>query len=214
MKKSGIYKIINITTNDFYIGSSVNLDRRRYEHYSQLKKGKHGNLHLQNSFNKYGENTFQFVILEYCDKENCILIEQKYINNLKPTFNINPNSGSSLGVKHREETIDKIRKSKLGGKHTEETKNKIKEGLQKLKDNGWVGSHRKRTEEEKEKMRNHPSVIKKLKPILQFTLDGELLKEWSGSNEIMRELGYHAIHISRCCNNKRKTAYGFYWKFK
>ena len=213
MEISGIYKIINLKTNQIYIGSSVNLMRRKYEHFRQLKNGIHNNQFLQNSFNVYGINSFEFVILERCKKSKCIEIEQNYINILKPKYNINPIAGSSLNVKHTNKTIEKIRKSQTGKIKSKETKDKIRLKMNEfIKEHGGVGI--KRTFEQKENFRKHPSVVKRIKPILQLSLNDEPIKEWvGGSNEIMRELKYYAIHISKFCNNKRKTAYGYKWKF-
>ena len=187
--------------------------RRKYEHFRQLKNGIHNNQFLQNSFNVYGINSFEFVILERCKKSKCIEIEQNYINILKPKYNINPIAGSSLNVKHTNKTIEKIRKSQTGKIKSKETKDKIRLKMNEfIKEHGGVGI--KRTFEQKENFRKHPSVVKRIKPILQLSLNDEPIKEWvGGSNEIMRELKYYAIHISKCCNNKRKTAYGYKWKF-
>jgi group I intron endonuclease len=60
----GIYKIINVVTNDFYVGSSNKFAVRKREHWRQLRNNKHHNKHLQNSWNKYGESSFIFVIVE------------------------------------------------------------------------------------------------------------------------------------------------------
>lgn len=53
------------------------------------------------------------------------------------------------------------------------------------------------------------------KPVLQYTLDMEFVREWPSLGEIQRETGYKKTYISSCCNNKQrhKTAYGFIWKF-
>lgn len=51
------------------------------------------------------------------------------------------------------------------------------------------------------------------KPILQFTLDGEFIKKWDGAREIEREIGYYNNNISMCCSGKRKTAYGYIWRY-
>jgi group I intron endonuclease len=64
MKKSGIYKIINVINNRFYVGSAVDLRRRKTRHFSELRTGKHNNAHLQAAWNKYGEKAFTFVIVE------------------------------------------------------------------------------------------------------------------------------------------------------
>lgn len=54
------------------------------------------------------------------------------------------------------------------------------------------------------------------KKVLQFTKDGEFVKEWQSLIEIERQLGFLIQAISECCNNKphRKTAYDYIWKFK
>lgn len=60
----GIYKIINIVNNKFYVGSAVDLKRRKTRHFSELRTGKHNNRHLQAAWVKYGEQAFVFVIVE------------------------------------------------------------------------------------------------------------------------------------------------------
>ena len=58
-------------------------------------------------------------------------------------------------------------------------------------------------------------TIKKLStPIVQYTLDGAFVREWLGSQEAARELGYNQAHISDCCLGKRKKHKGFIWKYK
>ena len=51
------------------------------------------------------------------------------------------------------------------------------------------------------------------KKIYQYTLDGELVKIWSSSNECGRN-GFKQGHIVECCNGKRKTHKGFKWSYK
>ena len=60
----GIYKIINVVTNDFYVGSSNKFAVRKREHWRQLRNNKHHNKHLQRSWNKHGEIAFVFVVVE------------------------------------------------------------------------------------------------------------------------------------------------------
>lgn len=60
----GIYKIINLINNKFYVGSAVNLKRRKTQHFSKLRTGKHRNTHLQAAWNKHGEQAFVFVVVQ------------------------------------------------------------------------------------------------------------------------------------------------------
>jgi group I intron endonuclease len=105
-----IYKILNIITNDFYIGSTNNHIKRFAEHKRQLLKNIHHNIILQNSYNKYGINSFQYEIIEFVENQNDLLNrEQYYLDLLKPTFNIAISSSAPmLGKKHKPETIKKL----------------------------------------------------------------------------------------------------------
>jgi group I intron endonuclease len=59
---------------------------------------------------KHGYSNFRLEILEFCDPSEAISREQYYIDNLKPKYNVLKMAGSSLGYKHREETIVKFKK--------------------------------------------------------------------------------------------------------
>jgi len=123
--ESGVYKITNLINGKVYVGSATNLRDRKTTHLWQLKKGTHCNRYLQMAYNKYGWNNFEFSILEKCRIEDCVIIEQFYIDSLNVTnrnigYNICPNAGSALGRKHTEETKNKIAKSNEGRKMTKE----------------------------------------------------------------------------------------------
>lgn len=60
----GIYKIINVVNNRFYVGSAVDFKRRKARHFSELRHGKHKNKHLQSAWEKYGEQAFVFVVVQ------------------------------------------------------------------------------------------------------------------------------------------------------
>ena len=50
------------------------------------------------------------------------------------------------------------------------------------------------------------------KPVLQFTLDGEFVREWPSTMECGRN-GFSQQHVSECCLGKRKSHKGFLWMF-
>jgi group I intron endonuclease len=60
----GIYKIINVLNNKFYVGSAVSFVARKRRHWWALRSQRHANKHLQSAWNKYGEAAFIFVIVE------------------------------------------------------------------------------------------------------------------------------------------------------
>lgn len=86
----GVYKIYCKGNNQFYIGSSKNIEDRWLHHLYDLKSQKHHSIYLQRSFNKYGESSLEFEILvemfEY-NEELLRMIEYYYIEELKPKFN-------------------------------------------------------------------------------------------------------------------------------
>ena len=51
------------------------------------------------------------------------------------------------------------------------------------------------------------------KPVLQFTLDGEFVREWESTNECGRN-GFNQGNIWSCCNGKLKQYKGFIWRYK
>lgn len=80
---SGVYKILNLVNDKFYIGSSKNIYERWDSHKKELRHNCHYNGHLQNAWNKYGEDNFQFIILEKCEPEQRLEREDWYIKNTK-----------------------------------------------------------------------------------------------------------------------------------
>lgn len=59
---------------------------------------------------KYGYSKFKLEILEYCDPKVNSKREQYYMDYLKPEYNILKVAYSSLGYKHSEEALVKIKK--------------------------------------------------------------------------------------------------------
>jgi len=122
---SGVYEIVNTLNGHRYIGSSLNLNKRRNEHLRDLQKGKHHSQYLQRAWNKYGEKNFVFSVIEYCDKDLLISKEQNHINAVHPSYNISLTAGSPLGVKHSLETRKKVSEAGKGRVFSEEHKRRI-----------------------------------------------------------------------------------------
>lgn len=63
MEISGIYKITNAITKDFYIGSSNDIKRRWVEHKKPSRWNKYSNNPMYQDMQKYGLDKFEFEIL-------------------------------------------------------------------------------------------------------------------------------------------------------
>jgi len=142
---SGIYKIINVVNNKFYVGSAVDLKRRRIRHFSELRTNTHGNGHLQAAWNKYGEKSFIFVVVEEVPKgagllqaENVWLkqhVGQFYCYNIgaeatAPALGKFGEQSPTWGYRHTEEAIQKIKKASKDRVQTIEEKDKRRKTMQ------------------------------------------------------------------------------------
>ena len=179
MFKSGIYCIYNAISQKVYIGSAVNIKQRWRQHKSYLRRNIHCNQYLQLAWNKYGEENFQFITIEYISHiSQLIEREQYYLNLIKPYnknigYNQNPIAGSCLGNKQSKETIEKRVSKFRGRKASKETRlkisialkgNKNSFGVKQIRSKEWRESHaaklrgRKASEETKAKMRLKPRL--------------------------------------------------------
>lgn len=87
---SGIYSIYCTISRKGYIGSSKHVRNRLYTHYRQLLAGIHGNAHLQNAFNKYGEGAFELNILEEnVPVDELFDTEQMYLDLVDSDYSLN-----------------------------------------------------------------------------------------------------------------------------
>lgn len=50
-------------------------------------------------------------------------------------------------------------------------------------------------------------------PVLQLSMDGDVIRTWPNAVAIRKELGFNDWSIRCCCTGKRKQAYGFRWQF-
>jgi len=107
--KGGLYCITNTITNKSYVGSTVDLRKRWNVHRSLLRNGKHHSPYLQNSWNKHGEKAFSFTVIQYTDDSKiALMLEQHFIDTLRPEYNVSPTAKSNAGSKKSTETIAKM----------------------------------------------------------------------------------------------------------
>lgn len=113
LQKFGIYSITNTINNKKYIGSTAKSFNSRWKkHITNLKNGGHASHHLQNSWNKYGEENFEFKIEEVVDSlENLLNLERDYItkyDSYNNGYNENPDPNfSPMLNKNTQEKVSK-----------------------------------------------------------------------------------------------------------
>jgi group I intron endonuclease len=100
-----------------YIGHSSNITKRWSNHKSDLRRGVHDNPHLQNAWDKYGEEEFEFVVLEECEVELLHIREQHHLDQHLDNYNCGTIVASPMrGRKHTPGAKEKISAAKVGCK--------------------------------------------------------------------------------------------------
>jgi len=132
--QSGVYAITNLENDKIYVGSTKDFKERWYIHRRSLNLGTHYNKYLQRSWNKHGEDMFEFSILEYVNNlDDLHLVEQfwmdKYREGGKELYNIGKYADNALrGNTMPEEHRRNIGKSLIGHPVSEESKRKTAAG--------------------------------------------------------------------------------------
>lgn len=235
--KSGIYIIRCNKSKSVYVGSAKDLNQRCKEHNKRFRNKNHPNRHLQNIFNKFGQDSLSFNLLKYCEIDKLIQTEQYYIDNTKNLVNICKIAGSSLGVrrsKEQREFISQMHKGNkywLGRKHTPETKAKMsqsKKGIvpsleSRLKmsksQTGKKHSEETKTKMSKSRRRNLAERNRKIgdanikHKVEQWDLEGNLLKIYNSVFDASRKMGYPRNSIYQAIEKNKHSRYkGHIWK--
>lgn len=113
-KTTGIYQILNTINGKVYVGSSKWIEQRWRSHLSLLRKDKHHSKHMQNAWNLYGEDAFQWIVLEECFIDDLAKKEQSHIDGLgvcdrEVGYNTSPIANSQQGHKWTDEQRDGAR---------------------------------------------------------------------------------------------------------
>lgn len=235
MKKIvGIYKIVNLINNKIYIGCSKNIYNRIRYHQYKLSKNNHENPYLQFSYNKYGKDNFEYIILEECAEISLLERENYWVNllnclnknygyNVVGTSNTNKRiiseetkkkmSNSAKNKIRTEEHCRNISKGKkgmigpnLGKKHNFETRQKMR--ISSL--------GRKASEETKLKMSKVKKGIKpkNLKSLQKYSLNNIFICTYNSITEAALSNNISRTSILNNLKNRSKTAGKFIWKYE
>lgn len=98
---AGIYAITNTQTGHRYVGSSKDTDQRWVDHRCDLRGGVHENPRLQNAWNKYGEDTFEFEVIEVLDSLDNRFEREQYWMDQRAEYNIAKVAGCDFGDHNR-----------------------------------------------------------------------------------------------------------------
>lgn len=177
----------------------------RYVGKTQQKLSRRYNLHIHSRANNKvatwikslkNQNLRPIIeVLDTCTSEEWIETEQYWIAQLSAwgfrLTNITPGGDSGS----------------LGYKHTNDARNRIGLLNSRPKSQEWIS--------------NATAAMTKVRSttIIQLDLDENFIREWESfcfAGKSIRPENHKAAvkNIHACCNNKRRSAYGFKWKYK
>lgn len=235
----GIYKITN-PNGKVYVGQSTNIESRKKQ-YSRLDNCKQ-QIKLYHSLVKYSFTNHSFEVVEECVVEELNIRErywQEFYNVLEEGLNLRLTETSDRSGKLSKETKEKMSKTRKEYNQTPEGKESRKRAMANTDQAARVAKidyklRHERTDYVKKKINTDYKTRtantdykartanmdwvefakKHCKPIIQYTKDNTLIREWESGLEAGSTLGIHKNCISACLRGKQKTAGGFIWKYK
>lgn len=164
---------------------------------------------IRNAIKKYGwenikhEVLFEGLTKEQAEQKEIELIAQYKSNQREYGYNIAKGGYTNCGFSMSEDWKEKISQAHKGKKFTEDHKQKIS-----LAKKGKT--HKPIGEDAKSKI---ALSQKKRKEIEQYTISGVFVCRYRSIKTAAKQLNVAYQGISNCCNGKRKTAFGFVWKY-
>ena len=219
-----VYLHINKVNRKVYVGITSMRVENRWREGKGYKKCEIMNRKIL----KYGWSNFEHIILCKTSKNRAIVLEKaliKLYKNKRMSYNIS-GGGEDAGTVS-EYTKEKLRqykgeKSSMFGKHpSKETIEKRISTRRTLghysKDTSWLAPYRLRKGKESPMYGRKPSedtLLAHRKVILQFSLDGEFIREFNSIKEASEEISISKSAIVHCLKGKTKKAGGYKWKYK
>lgn len=124
---AGIYAIKNIVARKAYFGQSQNIGKRIRNHFAELRRGRHANQHLQRAWNRDGPNAFDAEVVATCDeREDRDALEMAFLcgdasyEGFSADYNIVRAPIGTTGLRHSNETKEKMRRAKEGAVYTKD----------------------------------------------------------------------------------------------
>lgn len=202
-----IYKITNQINGKIYIGKTMgSIESRWQEHVRDSNKKHCKNRPLYRAFNKYGIDKFSIEIIEQCDAEfasdrECYWIE--YYGSFKYGYNATKGGDGKQYCDY--DLVYALYDQGLMIKDIVKITNYSADTCRIALDNFHITAE----------MRKARATEKLAKVVLQIDKDTDvIIRAYPSITEAYRALNKpHSGHIAEVCTGKRKTAYGYKWRY-
>lgn len=210
--KQYIYKIVNKINGKLYIGSSLDWKERKKSHTRELRKNQSSSKKLQAAWNKYGEENFEFILMEIVPNHlNMVWREEELVieyNTTKKGYNIKlPYTEQKLG--NASYSISKSIKEWIDTNAPYNLKSITKEEwIQKRKENPNFTIYKRRTDGK--------SIYSE---IIGVDCDGNITSHYNSITEAYKELKVNKNTLGDVLkSNKEYTKFlrtkGLIWYYK
>ena len=213
---SYIYKITNNINGKIYIGKTMRSIKQRWkEHLANIKKEECKNRPLYRAINKYGAENFSIEKIEECS--DIILSDREkywieYYNSFKNGYNATKGGDGSPYIDRK--LVIETYKQIQNCKKTAEILNIHIDSVYKILKSNNI--ERKSSQEISKEYSSKPVYmlnkkdLRILKVFASMKEAAKYIQEQTNNNTDLRGM---ASHIREVCQGKRKTAYGYSWKF-
>lgn len=182
-----IYMIEHVSKKKRYIGQTNNVKNRMCRHKSDAKSGMSGALY--DAIRLHGVDSFTVSVIDYAFTKEELNEAERYYIELYDTFH-----GEGYNCTEGGEGVGTGENNHFyGRKHSEESREKMSRNRKNKLCNG-----------------EHPMATS----IIQLTLKGEFVAEYSTINECAEAVGVSRHAISNCCRGKSKSSGGYKWVYK
>ena len=236
-----IYKCTNVLNGKLYIGKTINFEQRIKDHFS----GNGNTKAFSKAILKYGKDYFKVDIvctIHSNKKENLIIVlsslERFYIKKFNskltgynctdggegqrgnsPSEEIRLQISKKLkGRKLSKERREAISRGHMGHTVSEESKSKLRETWLKrpVEERNKINAQRVINMQKNRKQTAIKIGLIRRKPILQYSLNGDFIREWDSQTTASETLGINQGNLSQCLDPKcyRKTCGGYKWEYK
>lgn len=213
---TGIYCIENLANGKRYIGQSKDIEERWRHHKWELRTQRHPNKHLLSAWNKFGEDSFVFYVLEECEFDEMNEKEIQWIEKFK-SFGVSGYNMTAGGEGQFERRLTDEQRKHLseinkGALNANFGKHKSVETKRKMSESAKARQRDKLSDEHKQKI---SSKLKgKKKPYFNkavFCHETNMI--YNSVSECSETLNIPIYSISRNCLGRRKSANGMHFDF-